>query len=110
MTTIPPLTPWRRTLRTVFQALLGLAVMLPILIAQTGLNVDQVPWLAGVLVVCAAITRLMAIPAVETFLQQFLPWLSARGRGQHGAIDLAMALLIAILVVVVLLLFRVHVR
>jgi hypothetical protein len=79
--TTPALSPWRRTLRTTFQAVVALAVMLPVLIAQTGLKTDQAPWLAGVLVVCAVVTRIMANPQVEVFLQRFLPWLSAHKRG-----------------------------
>lgn len=80
MTTPAPISPWRRTIRTVFQALVGLAVMAPLLVAQTGLDPDQLPWLAGVLAVAAAITRIMAIPQVEAWLQQFLPWLASRSK------------------------------
>lgn len=69
--------PWRATLRTVFQALLALAVMAPVLVEATGMKADQWPWLAGVLAVAAAITRVMALPQVEAFLQRFLPFLSA---------------------------------
>jgi hypothetical protein len=80
MTTSVPLSPWRRTIRTVFQALIGLAVMAPLLVAQTGLDPAQLPWLAGVLAIAAAITRIMAIPQVEVWLQRFLPWLAARSK------------------------------
>lgn len=88
--TTTPLTPWRRTVRTIFQALVGLAVMLPVLVSQTGLDPAQIPWLAGVLAIAALITRLMALPVVEAFLQRFLPWLAARD--QRGAIAHSMAL------------------
>ena len=68
--------PWRATLRTVFQALVALAVMLPVLVEATGLRPDQWPWLAGVLAVAAAVTRVMALPQVEAFLRRFLPFLA----------------------------------
>lgn len=84
MTTTPQLRPWQRTLRTVFQALIALAVMVPLLVSQAGLDSDRWPWLAGVLAVAAIITRIMATPAVEAFLQRFLPWLSAAGGKQGG--------------------------
>ena len=70
--------PWRATLRTVFQALVALAVMAPVLVEATGLQADQWPWLAGVLAVAAAITRIMALPQVEDFLARFIPFLAAQ--------------------------------
>jgi hypothetical protein len=104
----PPLSPWRRTIRTVFQALVGLAVMVPLLVAQTGLDPDQLPWLAGVLAVAAVITRIMALPQVEVFLQQFVPWLAARAKtDQRGSVNLLT--LLAVIVVVVIVLFLVGV-
>lgn len=81
------LAPRQRTIRTVFQALVALAAMLPLLVAETGLKFDQWPWLAGVLAICAVITRVMAMPPVEMFLQQYAPWLSAAGstKGKRAA-------------------------
>jgi hypothetical protein len=73
--------PWRATTRTVFQALVALAIMAPVLVQATGLDPTSLPWLAGVLAVCAAITRVMALPQVEAFLRRFLPFLSAAPRG-----------------------------
>jgi hypothetical protein len=69
--------PNRATIRTVFQALVALCAMAPVLVATTGLKSDQLPWLAGVLAAAAAVTRVMALPQVETFLRRFLPWLAA---------------------------------
>lgn len=73
--------PWRSVTRTVFQALVALAVMAPILVQATGLDPSSLPWLAGVLAVCAAVTRVMALPQVEAFLRRFLPFLSAAPKG-----------------------------
>lgn len=75
--------PWRATLRTAFQALLALAVMAPVLVEATGLRADQWPWLAGVLAVAAAVTRVMALPQVEQFLERFLPFLAANPNQQE---------------------------
>lgn len=72
--------PWRSTLRTVFQALVALAVMAPILVEATGLEAESIPWLAGVLAVAAGLTRVMALPQVEDFLQRFIPFLAAAPR------------------------------
>lgn len=69
--------PWRSTVRTVFQALVGLCVIAPVVVAETGLKADQLPWLAGVLAVAAAVTRIMALPGVEAWLRRFLPFLAA---------------------------------
>ena len=69
--------PWRATLRSAFQGLVALAVMLPVLVTAAGLDPAKVPYLAGVLAVAAAITRIMALPQVDEFLARFLPFLSA---------------------------------
>lgn len=73
--------PWRATARTIFQALLALAVLAP-LIAQaveeaTGYNLQGVPFVAVVLACAAAVARVMALSEVEVFLRTFLPFLSA---------------------------------
>lgn len=71
--------PWRATIRTAFQLLVGLAAMLPLLTDAAGLE-ETTPVLAGVLAVSAAVTRVMALPAVEAFLEQFVPFLAANPR------------------------------
>lgn len=69
--------PWRSTIRTVWQAFLGLCVLAPILVQGAGLDPKKLPWLATVLLVAAAVTRVMAIPAVEAWLRRFVPFLAA---------------------------------
>lgn len=103
MSTTPPLAPWQRTLRTVFQALIGLAVMLPVLVSQAGLDGSKWPWLVTVLAVAAFVTRIMAIPAVEVFLATYLPWLSAtagasskRKQGGYAHTDYLIGLALAV--------------
>lgn len=69
--------PWRSTVRTVFQALVALAVLFPFLVEASGLTVEDWPWLAVPLAVAAAVARIMALPQVEAFLRRFLPFLAA---------------------------------
>ena len=69
--------PWRSTVRTVWQAFLGLCVLAPILVEAAGLDPAKLPWLVVPLAVAAAVTRIMAVPAVETWLRRFLPFLAA---------------------------------
>lgn len=69
--------PWRSTARTLFQALVALCVLFPLLVENTGLTLDDAPWLAVPLAVAAAIARIMALPQVETFLRTFAPFLAA---------------------------------
>lgn len=73
--------PWRTTLRTVFQALVGLAALAPLVAAgveeATGYDVDGVRFVVVALAACAAVTRVMAIPRVDAWLQRFLPFLAA---------------------------------
>ncbi|MEV7962424.1 hypothetical protein [Oerskovia paurometabola] len=71
--------PWRTTVRTTFQAVLALAALTPFALEAVA---DGDPAQLGggaviALTVAGAITRVMAVPAVNTFLQRFVPWLAA---------------------------------
>lgn len=70
--------PWRTVARTVFQAIVALAIVLPGVIDKAGIS-KTIPWVAGALAASATITRIMAMPMVEFFLQKYLPWLAASG-------------------------------
>lgn len=67
--------PWRATVRTVFAATVALLSLLPVIAATAG--VDTVPAIAQVLVVAGAVTRVLALPGVERFLELYVPWLAA---------------------------------
>ena len=69
--------PWRATVRTVVQFIVAACVLLPFIVAETGLDPQLYPWLGGLLTVAAIITRVMALPQVESFLRRFAPWLAA---------------------------------
>jgi hypothetical protein len=71
--------PWKATVRTGFQALVGLAAMLPLLVDASGVDETAAP-VAGALVISGAVTRVMALPAVEVYLRRFVPWLAAEPR------------------------------
>ncbi len=68
--------PWRTTVRTVFQALIGLAAAWGLVVEALGLS-EQIPIVAASLTVTAAITRLMALPVVNDWLATYVPWLAA---------------------------------
>lgn len=72
--------PWRATARTLFQALIGLAVLFPLLVETAGLDPASAPWLALPLAIAAGLARIMALPQVDDFLRRFVPFLSAAGR------------------------------
>ncbi|MFJ8490888.1 hypothetical protein ACIRBZ_21415 [Streptomyces sp. NPDC094038] len=63
--------PTRRTLRTVVQTAVGLCVLLPAVVGAAGIP-DTLPWAAGALAVAAAVTRVMAVPAVQALLPSWL--------------------------------------
>ena len=68
--------PNRATLRTIFQGAIALAAILPLILTSAGIPPVG---LAGILIgVAGAITRIMAIPAVESFLETYLPFLAAK--------------------------------
>ncbi|MEV7197185.1 hypothetical protein AB0N81_36065 [Streptomyces sp. NPDC093510] len=69
----------RRGLRTAVQALVALITALPLLAADPG--VADVPVLAGLVAFATALSRLMAVPAVEALLP---PWLRRKGVDDGG--------------------------
>lgn len=61
--------PWRATARTAIALIIALASLLPTIALAGGLETEQ--WVAQLILVCAAITRVMAIPAVNELLAKF---------------------------------------
>lgn len=80
----PPLTtqsrhPWaavRRSCTAGLGLLIVLSPALPDIVRAYGLDIT-LPWVAAALGVAAAITRILAIPAVEVWLKAHLPLLAA---------------------------------
>lgn len=99
--------PWRSTVRTAFQILSGLLPMLPLIVDASGID-EAAPGVAGALAISSAVTRVMALPAVEQFLQRFAPFLAAnppaKPTDDTGAFDSGIALAVALGVIVALLL------
>lgn len=71
--------PWRAMARTVFQAAVGLAVLAPVIYSAAAQSdpAEAGGWVGVALVISAGITRVMAIPGVNEFLQNYLPFLAA---------------------------------
>jgi predicted permease len=67
--------PWRATLRTIFQAAVGFASMWALIVETIGLDPSW-QWVSASLAVTGAVTRVMAVPAVNEFLARFLPFLA----------------------------------
>lgn len=67
--------PWRATTRTVTAAVLALLPVLPEIASQLG--VATYPVVASVLVVVGGVTRVLAMPAVNSWLHTYSPWLAA---------------------------------
>lgn len=62
--------------RTTIQLVVGIAAVLPILLNQA--DVDVTVGIAATAVgVSAFITRVMTLPAVETIIRTYVPWLAA---------------------------------
>lgn len=74
--------PWRATFRTLVVALIAVAAMAdPIYAAITqGDPTAATGRVAVALGIAGALTRVLAMPAVDAFLARFAPWLSAAGR------------------------------
>lgn len=72
--------PWKSTIRTVFQALVGLAVIVPVIVEDVGATA---PWALGAAAIAGGFARVMALPQVEHFLEDHLPWLAAQPKGER---------------------------
>lgn len=68
--------PWRSTARTIFQAVVGLAMMWGLIVETLGID-GTLPWVAASVAVTAGITRVMGLAPVEEWLRKFFPWLAA---------------------------------
>lgn len=69
--------PWRTTIRTGFQATVALASLIPFIVTGAYGDAETPAVVTQVVVVSGAVSRVMALPQVETFLRTFLPWLAA---------------------------------
>lgn len=61
----------KRTLRTVLQVTVGVAVMLPGIVDASGIP-ESLPWVAGTLAVAGGLARVMALPGVQALLPGWL--------------------------------------
>lgn len=78
--------PWRSVLRSSVAFAIGFIPIGTALVIALGW--DSMPFFASFLAFGAAITRVMAMPVTETFLNRHMPWLSASAyAGRHRAED-----------------------
>jgi len=70
--------PWRAVTRTVAAAIIGALSLLPTVAATAG--IDSAPLVAQSLAVTGAVTRVLALPAVDAWLRRYVPWLAAEPR------------------------------
>jgi hypothetical protein len=73
--------PWRATFRTVFQGVVAAAAILPLVLSTAG--IAPVGIAAIVIGIAGALTRVMALPAVEEFLENYLPILAAKPKSDN---------------------------
>jgi hypothetical protein len=77
--------PWAAVRRTILAVLGFIAVMAPFApdIARAA-GIASLPWVVGALAVAAAITRVLAIPTVESWMREHLPSLAAAPPRKDG--------------------------
>lgn len=68
--------PWRATVRTIFAAVVGFAAMWPVIVEALGLDPAWV-WVSVSIAVTGGITRIMALPQVNEWMERHVPWLAA---------------------------------
>lgn len=69
--------PWRATIRTTVQMVVALCSLLPFVVTGVYGSAEAPVAVLQVLAVAGAVTRVMALPQVESFLRTFVPWLAA---------------------------------
>lgn len=77
--------PWRATIRTILAVIIAVAAMAPVVYTAATMQSPELATgaAAATLTIAAAITRIMALPVVEAFLQRYIPWLAAGARGDE---------------------------
>lgn len=78
--------PWRTVARSVFQAAVAFAAMWAVIVETIGLDPSW-QWVSASLAVTGAVTRVMALPAVDDFLARFVPWLATQPGGTYGEVE-----------------------
>jgi len=68
--------PNRAAFRTIFQGIIGLAAILPLILTTAG--IPPVGLAAILITVAGAVTRVMALPGVEAWIERFIPFLAAK--------------------------------
>ncbi|MFJ4907733.1 hypothetical protein ACIQCR_24540 [Streptomyces sp. NPDC093249] len=61
----------KRTARTVLQTALGIAIVLPAIVAASGIP-EALPWVAAALAVAGGFARVMALPGIQRILPSWL--------------------------------------
>lgn len=61
----------KKTIRTVLQTGVGVAVALPMIVQASGIP-EALPWVAGSLAVAGGLARVMALDAVQRLLPEWL--------------------------------------
>lgn len=61
----------KKTLRTVLQTAVGVAAVLPLVVEAADIP-ETLPWVAAMLAVSGAVTRVMALDAVQRLLPKWL--------------------------------------
>lgn len=74
--------PWRATFRTTLTAFIGLIPLIP-QIAEAA-HIDEIPAVASAVAISAAISRVLALNGVESWLDKYIPILAAEPyEGKH---------------------------
>ena len=67
--------PRRALIRTIFAATVSLAAITPFIVGALGVTATGGVW-AAILAVAGAITRVMALPGVNAWIESYVPWLA----------------------------------
>lgn len=70
--------PWRATVRTIAAIVMSLLPLMPAIVSELG--VEAIPWVVSLVAVAGAVTRVLALPVVQDWLEDHksLAWLAAR--------------------------------
>lgn len=78
--------PWRATVRTIFAAVVGFAAMWGAIVQALGID-PGLPWVAASIAATGAVTRVLALPVVISWLERYFPWLAPGDRSSGDEED-----------------------
>jgi len=68
--------PWRATARTAVAAFVAMLPLVPVIVPELPRGAARLAGVTAFVALCATVTRVLAIPAVNAWIHTYAPWLA----------------------------------